>query len=403
MQLAELGSPQRRITLETSQESDPDMRITPTRTTICAMAALGLMVPAAFADPMTITDIAGRVVTLPDAPQRIILGEGRMMYAIAPLATDDPFEHVVGWKDDLILYDPDAFRKFETAFPEDTARMVNFGNPYSGDFSIEAVIENKADLLILDLGNLFKAQETGLIKKLDEAGVPVVFIDFRRDPTANAIPSMLMLGRLLEQEARAAEFIDFYVAEMRKVTNIVQTLSVDEKPLVFMENAAGWNPEFCCNTFGSYNYGRFIELAGGRNYGSEKFSGYSSEVSLEGLIAADPDVLLGTGANWAEARPEVTATLLGYDAESSGNEARMQALASRVGFKDLRAVQNGRMHSIYHQFYNSPYHFIAVQQIAKWLHPDDFADLDPEATLATLHRRFMPFDTDGQFWVSLPQ
>ena len=309
MQLAELGSPQRRITLETSQESDPDMRIIPTRTTICAMAALGLMVPAAFADPMTITDIAGRVVTLPDAPQRIILGEGRMMYAIAPLATDDPFEHVVGWKDDLILYDPDAFRKFETAFPEDTARMVNFGNPYSGDFSIEAVIENKADLLILDLGNLFKAQETGLIKKLDEAGVPVVFIDFRRDPTANAIPSMLMLGRLLEQEARAAEFIDFYVAEMRKVTNIVQTLSVDEKPLVFMENAAGWNPEFCCNTFGSYNYGRFIELAGGRNYGSEKFSGYSSEVSLEGLIAADPDVLLGTGANWAEARPEVTATL----------------------------------------------------------------------------------------------
>jgi iron complex transport system substrate-binding protein len=248
------------------------------------MAALGLMVPAAFADPMTITDIAGRVVTLPDAPQRIILGEGRMMYAIAPLATDDPFEHVVGWKDDLILYDPDAFRKFETAFPEDTARMVNFGNPYSGDFSIEAVIENKADLLILDLGNLFKAQETGLIKKLDEAGVPVVFIDFRRDPTANAIPSMLMLGRLLEQEARAAEFIDFYVAEMRKVTNIVQTLSVDEKPLVFMENAAGWNPEFCCNTFGSYNYGRFIELAGGRNYGSEKFSGYSSEVS-PGLFA----------------------------------------------------------------------------------------------------------------------
>jgi iron complex transport system substrate-binding protein len=146
-----------------------------------------------------------------------------MMYAIAPLATDDPFEHVVGWKDDLILYDPDAFRKFESAFPEDTARMVNFGNPYAGDFSIEAVLENKADLLILDLGNLFKAQETRLIEKLDAAGVPVVFIDFRRDPTANAIPSMLLLGRLLEEETRAAEFIDFYVAEMRKVTNIVQS------------------------------------------------------------------------------------------------------------------------------------------------------------------------------------
>ncbi len=367
-----------------------------------ATVTLFTTAPHAFAEALTLTDIAGRQVTLPDTPSRIILGEGRMMYAIAPLATDNPFQRIVGWKDDLILYDPDAFRKFEAAFPEDTARMVNFGNPYAGDFSIEAVLENEADLLILDLGNLFKAEETGLIEKLDDAGVPVVFIDFRRDPTANTVPSMLLLGRIIGEEVRAAEFIDFYLSEMRKVTNVVQTLPVDDKPLVFMENAAGWNPEFCCNTFGSFNYGRFIELAGGRNYGSEKFAGFSSEVSLEGLIAADPDVLVGTGANWAEARPEVTATLLGYDADPADNTARIQALADRNGFKDLRAVQAGRMHSIYHQFYNSPYHFIAIQQLAKWIHPADFVDLDPEATLATLHDRFMPFETDGQFWVSLP-
>lgn len=379
------------------------MQIPLFKATLCAISALGISAPVAFADPMTVTDIAGRSVTLADTPQRIILGEGRMMYAIAPLATDDPFEHVVGWKDDLILYDPDAFRQFKAAFPEDTARMVNFGNPYSGDFSIEAVLENEADLVILDLGNLFKAQETGLIEKLDEAGVAVVFIDFRQDPTANTVPSMLLLGRLLEEESRAAEFIDFYVSEMRKVTNIVQTLPVDEKPLVFMENAAGWNPDSCCNTFGSYNYGRFIELAGGRNYGSEMFAGFSSQVSLEGVIAADPDILLGTGANWSEARPEVAATLLGYEGDATNNETRIQALADRVGFRDLRAVQDGRMHSIYHQFYNSPYHFVAIQQLAKWIHPDDFADLDPQTTFDELHDRFMPFETSGQFWVSLPE
>ncbi|WP_298257464.1 ABC transporter substrate-binding protein [uncultured Litoreibacter sp.] len=358
--------------------------------------------PHAFADAMTLTDIAGREVTLPDTPSRIILGEGRMMYAVAPLATDDPFENIVGWKDDLILYDPDAFRRFETAFPQDTARMVNFGNPYSGDFSIEAVLENEADLLILDLGNLFKAEETGLIEKLDKAGVPVVFIDFRQNPTANTVPSMLLLGRLLGEESRALEFIDFYVAEMRKVTNVVQSLPAEESPLVFMENAAGWNPDSCCNTFGSYNYGRFIELAGGVNYGSSVTTGFRTDVSLEGLITADPDVLLGTGANWAEARPEVGATLLGYDGDVANNEARLIALSKRKGFADLRAVQNGRMHSIYHQFYNSPYHFVAIQQLAKWIHPEAFEDLDPDATFVELHDRFMPFDAAGQFWVSLP-
>lgn len=363
---------------------------------ICATA------PHAFADAMTLTDIAGREVTLPDNPSRIILGEGRMMYAIAPLATDDPFENIVGWKDDLILYDPDAFRRFETAFPEDTARMVNFGSPYSGDFSIEAVLEHQGDLLILDLGNLFKAEETGLIDKLDEAGVPVVFVDFRQNPTGNTIPSMLLLGRVLGAEARAAEFIDFYISEMRKVSNVVDTLPATGRPLVFVENAAGWNEDSCCNTFGSYNYGRFVELAGGRNYGSEMFSGVRSEVSLEAVITADPDILLGTGANWAEARPEVSATLLGYEGDPADNEARLVALSQRNGFRDLRAVQEGRMHSIYHQFYNSPYHFIAIQQLAKWVHPDDFEDLDPMATFDELHARFMPFEAGGQFWVSLP-
>lgn len=323
------------------------------------------------------------------------------MYAIAPLATDDPFEHIVGWKDDLILYDPDAFRRFEAAFPQDTARMVNFGNPYSGDFSIEAVLENKADLLLFDLGNRFKAKETGLIKKLYEAGIPVLFIDFRQSPTVNTVPSMLLLGRVLGEDARTAGFIDFYISEMRKVTNIMDKMPGEDRPLVFIENAAGWTPDSCCATYASFNYGRYVELAGGGNYGSELSSGVRLEVSLEAVITADPDILIGNGAKWVEARPEVQTTLLGYEGDPANNEARLVALSRRNGFDTMRAVEQGRMHTIYHQFYNSPYHFVAIQPLAKWIQPDAFAGLDPQATFDELHKRFMPFEAGGQFWVSL--
>lgn len=137
------------------------------------------------------------------------------------------------------------------------------------------------------------------------------------------------------------------------------------------------------------------------NYGSTLANAYSVEISLEGILEADPDVILSTGANWAEARPEVTSVLLGYDGDSAINAEKLQALASRNGFKDLRAVKEGRMHSIYHQFYNSPYHFVAVQQIAKWLHPDDFEDLDPQASFDELHEKFLPFAASGQFWATL--
>ena len=365
-------------------------------------ATVTFLTPAtsAQAEALTLTDIAGRQVTLDERPEKIILGEGRMMYAIAAISDGNPFENIVGWKDDLVQFDPDAFRKFEAAFPADAERMINFGNPYAGDFSIEGVLEADADLVLLDSGNLFKAEETGLIEKLDKAGVPVVFIDFRRNATENTVPSLL---RILGEEAGSAEFIDFYIAEMRRVTNVIDTIPAEDRPLVVVENAAGWQPDFCCWSFGPYNYGRFVELAGGVNHASTLANAYSVTLSMEGVIDADPDHVIGTGANWAEAKPEVTSTLLGYEGDASVNAEKIAALAARPGFSELRAVQEGNYHSIYHQFYNSPYHFVAVQQIAKWLYPDDFEDLDPQDTFNRLHTEFMPFEASGQFWLSADQ
>ena len=372
----------------------------------CAVAAAAVVTnvasaPRAQAEALTLTDIAGRQVTLEERPERIILGRRPDDVQRRAAGRRNPFEKIVGWKDDLILYDPDAFRKFEAAFPADAGRMINFGNPYAGDFSIEAVLESEADLVLLDLGNLFKAEETGLIEKLDKAGVPVVFIDFRRNPTENTVPSLLILGRILGEEENAAKFIDFYVSEMRKVTNVVDTIPADERPMVVVENAAGWNPDFCCRSFGPYNYGRFVELAGGRNFASTLASAYSVTLSMEGVLNADPDHVIGTGANWAEAKPEVTSTLLGYEGDPAVNAEKIAALAARPGFADLRAVKDGNYHSIYHQFYNSPYHFIAVQQIAKWLYAEEFEDLDPQETFDRMHAQFMPYEASGQFWLSL--
>lgn len=370
-----------------------------------AIAASALfVVPAtdAQAEAITLTDIAGREVTLPEMPDKIILGESRMMYAIAPMVDGNPLEKIVGWKNDLEQFDPDTFRKYQAAFPADTKRQINFGNPYAGDFSIEAVLEAETDVVLLDVGNLFKAEETGLIEKLEKAGVQVVFIDYRRNATENTVPSILILGRIFGEEKRAAAFIDYYIAQMRKVTNVIDGIPADERPLVVVENAAGWQQDHCCWSFGPYNYGRFVELAGGVNFASTLANAYSVTLSLEGIVEADPDVIIGTGANWSEARPEVTSVLLGYEADETENAQRLAALSQRDGFKDLRAVKEGNFHSIYHQFYNSPYHFVAIQQIAKWLHPDDFADLDPQATLDELHDKFLPFENTGQFWASLP-
>lgn len=352
-------------------------------------------------ETISVTDIAGRTVEVKKDVKRVILGEGRMIYSVAVLDRENPFERIIGWKDDLIKFDPDAFEKYKAKFPTETAGIKNFGSPYSGDFSIESAISLNADLVILNLGNLYKAEETGVLEKLEKAGIPVIFVDFRKRPTQNTVPSLLLMGRVFDKQEQAQKFVDYYIVQMRRVTNVVDGLDDDERPQVFLENAPGWNPEFCCNTFGGVNFGRLIDEAGGINWGTKKFPGYSGEASFEAILADNPEIIIGTGANWAVDRPEVTSVLLGYDATDAAVQEKLQGLADRTGWSTMDAVKNKRFHSVYHQFYNSPYHFVALQAFAKWFHPEEFSDLDPNETFKELHDQFLPIEASGVFWATL--
>ena len=81
------------------------------------LAALGWPVIAS-AEPVTLTDVAGREVTV-DAPvDRLILGEGRLIYAVAAIEKGDPFRRVVGWRDDLLKADPATFDVYRAKYPD---------------------------------------------------------------------------------------------------------------------------------------------------------------------------------------------------------------------------------------------------------------------------------------------
>ena len=127
-----------------------------------ATAAIAMNVASATsatAETITVTDIAGRSVEVEKNPEHIVLGEGRMIYSLALLDREDPFARVVGWKDDMILYDPDAWRKYEAAFSA-AADIAQLGSPYADEWNLESVITLGADVVFMNLGNLLKAQES---------------------------------------------------------------------------------------------------------------------------------------------------------------------------------------------------------------------------------------------------
>lgn len=369
-------------------------------------ATFGTAIPPAAAQDrrssqrVEVTDLAGRQVSVRPGAERVILGEGRLMYGAGILDKDQPFRRIVGWADDMITYDPGSWRAYRARFPE-AESLPRFGSAFSGDFSTEKAIALDPDVVLLPLSGLFKAKETGLIERLEKAGIPALFIDLREEPLRNTVPSIRLLGQVFGREAEAKAFIDFYEAESRKVTDRVAAKTQAERPLVVMDRAAGYDPSKCCMTFGRANLGAVLDAAGGRNWGSPRFPGLGGDINPEALFAEDPPVIIGTGADWAEAMPGSVAVPFGYETNPEAVQRELKALADRKGWNTLQAVRNKRFFSVYHQFYTSPGHVVALQLFAKWLYPDDFRDLDPEATWRAYHERFSPIPLKGVFWAQL--
>ena len=348
----------------------------------------------------TLTDVAGRAVTIQRPIERIILGEARQIYIVAALQPGNPFDKIIGWRDDLRKFDADTYEKYKQIFPE-VDDVAEFGSPYSGEFSVERAIALEADVVTLNLGGLARAREAGMIEQLAAVGIPVVVIDFRQEPLENTVPSTYLLGRLLGQEERAQEIVDYYLQQVNLVYSRMAQLE-GGKPLVFMDRAAGIeSAEICCRTFGQANLGLLVERAGGINMGSSLVPGWAGDLNPEQILVADPDVIIGTGSNWTPYNPDGDFVSMGYF--TSVEDARQQLIElaeKRPGWSELQAVKNGRHHSVWHQFYNSPYHFVVLQQFAKWFHPELFEDIDPVANFAEFHEKFLPIGYSGTFMVS---
>lgn len=366
---------------------------------LAAFAGLAATVLPAAAEKVTVTDIIGRKVEVEAPVKRIILGEGRQMYFVAALDRDAPFGRVVGWRDDLGKADPDSYQAYLARYPQ-IAKLPTFGGMKEGSFDIEQAISLKPDVLFLNIEAKVASDEAKLVEKLASVGIPVVYVDFREKPFEHTEPSMRLIGKLFGKERIAEDFIKFRSEQIALVTDRLAKAPELKKPLVMLERAGGYSDD-CCMSFGDENFGRMVAIAGGRNLATPLIPGTFGTVNPEQIVAADPEVVIVTGGNWNAYVPGGNWIGLGEGTDLVEAKRKLAKLAQRPAFSQTRAVKAGRVHAIWHQFYNSPYQFVAIQQIAKWQHPELFRDLDPDATMKALHERFLPLPYRPGLWVSL--
>lgn len=363
-----------------------------------AAAAVALVVATAgmaVADPITVTDVAGREVTIPAPAKRLLLGEGRDLVTLS-VVHPDPVSVLAGWLGDLRLLDTDTYDRFKAAYPA-IERVPLVGSTNEESFSIEKALSVAPDLAVLGFaGHGPSPRSKEVIDRLTEAGIPIVFIDFRGKPLENTIPSLEILGKVLGQEERVARYIDFYRARLELVKSRVAA-STAPRPKVLVDMRPTMDGG-CCGSPGKGNLGEFVDLAGGHNIGADVLPGPLGQLDAEYVLTQDPAVYIATGTAGGA---ETGGIQMGAGIDPAVTRESLDRLAHRPVVGDLSAVRDGRVYALWHSFYNSPLNIVAVEAIAKWVRPDLFADLDPDAVLADINTTFLPISLDGSYAVAL--
>ncbi|WGF90405.1 ABC transporter substrate-binding protein [Marinivivus vitaminiproducens] len=340
--------------------------------------------------PVTVTDAAGREVTVPTRPERVVLTSGFSLLTLA-LIHPDPVSLLAGWTGDLSAYNATAYEAFAARFPA-LADVPVVGSGAPDGFSLEAAVAVSPDLVIVPSWQLDTERGRLDVAHLEDAGIPVVVIDFNRHPLADTAAGMRMLGRVLGRDEQAEAYARFYEERLAVIRDRVAG-DPGRGPSVLID--AYPTADVCCWAFGPEGISELVTLVGGHTVGGDRLPPLGGALDPEFVIAADPDVYIATGIPDSEGSVSVGPGVAESDARAS-----LERIAQSPLREGLSAMRTGRVHAIWNFFIGVPINILAFEAMASWLRPDLFPDLDPVATLAEINRRFAAVPFEGAFWVS---
>jgi len=347
---------------------------------------------------LTVTDLAGRQVTLKQPIKRIVLLRSFFIYDLMPILGDDVEKKLVGWDSSSPTGDRDAYLKLVERYPR-LSEVTVLGDSLRDAVSPEAVLALKPDLVIIH--TFMRERKLKTAEQLQRAGLPLLYLatnDPFRDPQRN----LLLLGQVFGKEEEAREAAQFIDGKLDEVFGRLAKIQGPE-PSIYLE-AAGC-PKDYGSTYGfdaNHKRGSWGDIMGGvrcRNIAANSV-GSMKKINPEYLLKADPDMIVMAGANWTDIPGSLH---LGYYAEADEARHCLRTFAARPGWEELTAVKNNRLYGIHMRFSGHVTAFVAAQQLAKWLYPEQFKDIDPEESLREFHERFMPVDFSGTWMVGLEE
>lgn len=285
-----------------------------------AAAACALPTSRAFA----LKDAVGNALILPKAPQRIVAINPAMVESVLAIGAGDRLVAVGG----KVLY------------PKEARELPSVGG--SLGISVEAILAQKPDLVVIAVATEAAAR---LTLPLRELRIPVFLASY------NDFGSILTYIRLLGEALDLREGAARVTAGMQATVRDVMARVHDRPRLgVYLETGAAGSAALQTVRVGHYADDA-IQIAGGRNIFSIRGA---PQVTLEGIAAGDPDVIVVLASN-----PGLTAT----------------AVRARPGWQALRAVREKNVVVLPrgYMLIPGPRQADAIAILARAIHPEAYA------------------------------
>ena len=325
--------------------------------------------------PIEITDVTGRTVTLKKPAERVVLqwsGAGGPFFTISALMGKDTPKVIAGMDTSLQDYRADMWKHFTTEMPE-LAKIPVVGTIGDKTFNAEQVVALNPDVIFIPV-DLKDQYESDAKAKMDAAGIQTIYIDYHAEK--------------LESHQKSIEAIG-----LDRVSKINKP-----KPTVYLE--VGMNgPEEFGNSFSSnYSWGALATMAGADVITKDVIK-KTSPINPEFILEKNPDIIMIMGSYWPK---KPTSMRLGFEATEDSSQALLKAFTTeRQGWSDLKAVENKQVYSAHHGLPREVFDAAVFEYLAKTFYPEEFKDVDPEATLKEFYDKFLPYSYSGIWFMHM--
>ncbi|MGL9733852.1 MAG: hypothetical protein ACR5LD_04895 [Symbiopectobacterium sp.] len=127
------------------------------------------------------------------------------------------------------------------------------------DIELESVLVKKLDLMVEQLHANASLEGNGVVNKLNELHIPLLFVDYEINPAKNTADSIDLLGKVLNREENAKDYTDFYRQHAADIQQKPPRLP--PKSCVFIEFIAG-NSDACCFSHKDNGCGGLLRAVG---------------------------------------------------------------------------------------------------------------------------------------------